>query len=204
MRALILVDLQNDFIPGGALPVPDGDKVLPVANALMPKFQLVVASQDWHPQNHGSFAANHPDKKPGDVIDLNGLQQTLWPTHCVQNTPGAALLSGLFTRRINRIFQKGTDPAIDSYSAFYDNGHKNSTGLAPYLKSKQVNEVVIMGLASDYCVKYTALDARNQGLAVTLVRDGCRGVDLKENDIAEAFSEMQRAGVKMLNSHEIK
>src|SRR4051812_26579456 len=187
MKALILVDIQNDFLPGGALAVPRGDEVIPVANRISPKFELVVASQDWHPANHGSFAANHPGKKPGDVIDLNGLPQILWPTHCVQETPGASLLPGLFTRRINRVFHKGADPAIDSYSAFYDNGHKKSTGLAPYLKSKNVTELVVMGLATDYCVKLTALDARKQDLAVTLVRDGCHGVNLHEGDVAEAY-----------------
>src|SRR3989442_13276877 len=129
MNALIIVDLQNDFLPGGALPVPHGDEVIPLANELQRRFDLVLATQDWHPANHGSFAANHPGKRPGDRIALNGLDQILWPNHCVQNTPGAAFVPSLDTSRVAQVFQKGTDPGIDSYSGFFDNGHPKATGL---------------------------------------------------------------------------
>jgi nicotinamidase/pyrazinamidase len=132
MRALILVDLQNDFVSGGALAVPDGDAVVPVANRVQSCFDLVVATQDWHPADHGSFAANHPGRRPGDVIELSGLAQILWPVHCVQHTPGAAFVPGLDMRRVARVFQKGTDPLIDSYSGFFDNGHRRSTGVGEY------------------------------------------------------------------------
>ncbi|MHC4199536.1 MAG: bifunctional nicotinamidase/pyrazinamidase, partial [Planctomycetota bacterium] len=132
MRALILVDLQNDFCPGGGLAVPEGDRVIPVANGLVPAFDLVVATQDWHPADHGSFASNHEGKKPGDVIDLGGLEQILWPDHCVQGTPGAEFHPDLERGRIAEVFRKGTDPAVDSYSAFFDNARRRSTGLADY------------------------------------------------------------------------
>ena len=195
MKALILVDIQNDFVPGGALAVPDGDAVVPVCNRLQRPFDLIVATQDWHPANHGSFAANHPGHKTGEVIEVNGLKQVLWPVHCVQNTPGAAFAPGLDMSRVSRIFQKGTDPAIDSYSGFFDNGHRKATGLDEYLKSKGVTDVYIVGLATDYCVKFTALDARSLGFNTFLVEDACRGVNLRHGDVADAIGEMKRAGV---------
>ena len=129
MRALILVDIQNDFVPGGALAVREGDRVVPIANALMPQFEIVVATQDWHPADHGSFAANHAGRKVGDVIELNGLPQVLWPVHCVQGTAGAEFVAGLDVSKVAKVFRKGTDREIDSYSGFYDNGHRRSTGL---------------------------------------------------------------------------
>src|SRR5688572_31794604 len=134
MKALILVDLQNDFLPGSALPVPSGDAVIPVANRVQRGFDLIVATQDWHPANHGSFASNHPNRTPGEHGELGGLPQVFWPVHCVQNSGGAAFAPGLETRRITRVFPKGTDPEIDSYSGFFDNGHKKSTGLGDYLR----------------------------------------------------------------------
>ena len=164
MNALILVDIQNDFLPGGALPVAEGDQIVPIVNRLLPAFEIVVATKDWHPANHGSFAANHPGKKPGEVIELHGLPQTLWPTHCVQDTPGAAFAPGFDTLRIRQVFRKGTDAGIDSYSGFFDNGHRKATGLGDFLKARQVEEVFIAGLATDYCVKFTALDAVGLGL----------------------------------------
>ena len=203
MKALILVDIQNDFIPGGALPVPEGDQVVPVANRLQPQFDLVVATQDWHPANHGSFAANHPGKQPGDIIDLNGLRQILWPVHCVQKTPGAAFVTGLSTRAIAGVFQKGTDPRIDSYSGFFDNGHRKATGLHDFLKARKVTDVFIVGLATDYCVKFTALDAKTLGFKTHLIEDACRGVNLKPDDVAKAIDELKTAGVNVLRSDEI-
>jgi nicotinamidase/pyrazinamidase len=202
MNALILVDLQNDFVPGGALPVPEGDAVVPIANRLARDggFDLVVATQDWHPPDHGSFAANHPGKKPGEVIDLHGLPQILWPVHCVQNTAGAAFLPGLDVGRVEKVFRKGTDPRIDSYSGFFDNGHRKATGLGEYLKSRGVTDVHVLGLATDYCVKFTALDARQLGFRTHLVEDASRGVNLKPADVQRAVEEMRAAGVAVMRS----
>jgi nicotinamidase/pyrazinamidase len=200
MQALILVDLQNDFLPGGALAVPEGDQVVPVANRLLPRFELVVATKDWHPAQHGSFASQHPGRKIGEVIDLNGLPQTLWPDHCVQGTLGAEFAPGLNTGGIQRVFLKGTDPGLDSYSGFFDNGHRQATGLADYLHHRGVAEVYILGLATDYCVQFTAVDARALGFAVTLIADGCRAVDLQPGDGARACETMLRAGIRILPS----
>ncbi|PYJ02511.1 MAG: bifunctional nicotinamidase/pyrazinamidase, partial [Verrucomicrobia bacterium] len=159
MNALLLVDLQNDFLLGGTLPVPQGNAVIPLANQLQGAFKLVVATQDWHPPNHVSFAENHAGKRPGDVIQLRKLSQVLWPAHCVQNTRGAQFAPGLMLNRVNKVVRKGTDPAIDSYSGFFDNGHLRATGLHEYFQAKQATGVYLMGLATDYCVKFTALDA---------------------------------------------
>jgi len=185
--------------------VPHGDEVVPVANKVSPRFDLVVATQDWHPPDHGSFAANRPGKKVGDVIDLHGLRQILWPVHCVQNTRGAEFAPGLDVSRVARVFRKGTDPTIDSYSGFFDNGHRRSTGLADYLRERGVDQVFVMGIATDYCVKFTALDAvQRAGLKVTLIEDGCRGVNLNAGDVEAAVDEMRRAGVKVVRSSELR
>lgn len=204
MKALILVDIQNDFCPGGALAVHEGNQVVPVANELMDQFDLVVATQDWHPANHGSFAANHLWRRPGQVIDLNGLQQVLWPIHCVQESFGAEFVPSLSADKIDKIFVKGTDPEIDSYSGFYDNGHRKSTGLGDYLKGEGVEEVYVMGLATDYCVKFTALDAVGLGFKTYLVEDGCRGVNLSEGDTEQAIADMRSGGVVVTHSNELK
>ena len=198
MRALLLVDIQNDFMPFGALPVPDGDAVVAVANALMARFPLVVATQDWHPSDHGSFASAHPGHAPGDVIDLGGVAQVLWPDHCVQGSPGASLHSALDVGGIDHVVRKGTDPAIDSYSAFYDNGHLKDTGLAAFLNERGVDELVVVGLATDYCVKFTVLDAAGLGFGVTVVEDGCRAVNLAPGDGEAAFAEMRAAGARVI------
>ena len=200
MKTLILVDLQNDFLPGGALAVTEGDQVIPLANRLQPLFDLVVATQDWHPAEHGSFAAQHAGKKPGQMVQLNGLPQVLWPPHCVQGTPGAAFAPGLNTRRISKIFPKGTDPQIDSYSGFFDNGHRKATGLGDYLKAEGVTAVYLLGLATDYCVKATALDARSLGFETCLIADACRGVNLQPGDVDRAVAEMRSAGVAVITS----
>lgn len=203
MKALLLVDLQNDFVYGGALEVKEGNDVIPVANALISKFDLVVATQDWHPANHGSFAANHPWKKPGQVIELAGLQQILWTIHCVQGSFGAEFVKELEIENIAKIFPKGTDPMIDSYSGFYDNGHRKSTGLAEYLNKKGVKTLYVLGLATDYCVKYTVLDALAEKFETYLVVDGCRGVNLQAEDSDNALAEMQKAGAKLITSSEV-
>src|SRR4051794_39725335 len=202
MNALILVDVQNDFIPGGALAVPEGDAIIPSANRLEDcgRFDLIVATQDWHPADHGSFAANHPGRSVGDVIDLNGLPQILWPVHCVRETRGASFADGLATMNIEKVFTKGTDPAIDSYSGFFDNGHRQSTGLGEYLRARGVTDVYVCGLATDYCVKFTALDARPLGFDTFLVEDASRGVNLQPGDVERAVDEMRAAGVKVVQS----
>ncbi len=202
MNALILTDLQNDFCPGGALPVPDGDAVIPLANRLQRRFDLVVASQDWHPADHGSFAANHPGREPGETIDLDGLEQILWPVHCVQSTSGAEFHPDLDTSKVAKVFRKGTDPRIDSYSCFFDNGHRKATGLSDYLKQQGVTEVYLCGLALDYCVKFSALDAAALGFTTWLVRDACRGIDKEPGDVERAVEQLRREGVRVIQSEE--
>jgi len=202
MRALLLVDIQNDFMPGGALAVPDGDAVVAVANALAPRFTLTVATQDWHPAGHGSFASAHPGAAPGDVVDLGGVSQVLWPDHCVQGSPGGSFHSALDVACIDHVVRKGTDPGIDSYSAFFDNGHLKDTGLSMFLEMRCAEELVVLGLATDYCVKYTVLDAVALGFGVTLISDGCRAVDLAEGDGARAIQEMRAAGARVITAGE--
>jgi nicotinamidase/pyrazinamidase len=203
MRALILVDLQNDFCADGALEVPDGNAVVPIANRLMPLFDVVVATQDWHPANHESFAANHPWRKPGQIIDLHGLPQMLWVIHCVQNTYGAEFVRELDMQNIDKIFQKGMDIHTDSYSGFFDNGKRNATGLGDYLTERGVTEVFVMGLATDYCVKYTTLDAIALGFKTHLIIDACRGVNIEAGDTDRAAIEMKNAGATWVASMDI-
>ncbi|OGR57965.1 MAG: nicotinamidase [Elusimicrobia bacterium GWA2_69_24] len=198
MKALLVVDVQNDFLPGGALAVSRGDEVVAVANAAMREFELVVATQDWHPADHGSFASRHPGRAPGETVRLGEVDQVLWPDHCVQGTPGAEFAPGLDTRRFAAVFRKGMDPSVDSYSGFFDNRRRGSTGLAGYLREKGVGEVFILGLATDYCVKRTALDARAEKFAARLLLEGCRGVELRAGDGERAVEEMRRAGVEVL------
>ncbi|MHB8901915.1 MAG: bifunctional nicotinamidase/pyrazinamidase [Thermoguttaceae bacterium] len=199
MKALVIVDVQNDFCPKGALAVPEGDQVVDIINRLQPQFDLVVATQDWHPADHGSFAANHPGRRAGDQIDLNGLVQILWPVHCVQGTTGAELHPRLNRSRIARVFQKGTDPTVDSYSGFFDNGHRHATGLAEYLQGQGVTDVYVCGLATDYCVMFTALDAVELAFNTHLLENACRGVELRPGDIQEAVERMRRQGVIVLH-----
>ena len=199
MDALLVVDLQNDFMPGGALGVEGGDTIIPLVNMLMPKFSLVVASQDWHPPGHVSFAETH-GKNPGEEIDINGVKQILWPTHCVEHTHGAALIQTLNKDRIHKYFHKGTDKNIDSYSAFFDNGHIKETGLDAYLREKNVTRLLIVGLTTEYCVKYTALDALELGYEVAVIKDACRPVNLHPHDEKKALEEMTQAGAKILTS----
>jgi nicotinamidase/pyrazinamidase len=200
MDALLVVDIQNDFLPGGALAVPDGDQVIPIANRLVGFFSLILATQDWHPANHGSFAANHLNRHPGEVINLNGIMQVLWPVHCVQGSSGAAFSAQLRTERFSKVFRKGIDPGIDSYSGFFDNGKRRSTGLAEYLRDRRVNQLFICGLATDYCVKFSALDAVDSGVRTHVIEDACRGVELNPGDSAAAIAEMRKAGVSIVES----
>lgn len=202
-HALILVDLQNDFCPGGALAVARGDETIEVANRVARHFDVVVATQDWHPPDHRSFAVNHPGKQPYDVIDLDGLPQVLWPPHCVQGTAGADFHPALERGGVTEVFRKGTDPAIDSYSAFWDNGKRRSTGLADWLRGRGITDVYVLGLATDYCVKATALDAVSEGFTTYVVEDGCRAVEVKAGDGERAIEAMREAGVIVVDSGQI-
>ncbi len=201
-RALILIDLQNDFCAGGALAVPEGDAVIAIANQLLrtQKFDHIVATRDWHPAGHKSFASSHDGHKPGDSIQLGGLKQILWPDHCVQYSKGADFHPELDAERIQHIVFKGTNPEIDSYSAFFDNAHRHDTGLADWLTARCVTDVFIMGLATDYCVKFSCLDAIQAGFRVNLILDGCRGVELQTGDCTRALLEMTDAGVNVIDS----
>lgn len=177
MKALIIVDVQYDFLPEGALAVAKGDEIIPVINSIQKDYDLIVATQDWHPNNHKSFASQHVDKLTFDVIELNGLQQVLWPDHCIQGSYGAELSEKLETDRVEAIFRKGMEPEIDSYSGFYDNGRRKNTGLAGYLKDRQVTEVHVCGLAADYCVFYTAMDALDEGFKTSIVSKATKAID---------------------------
>ena len=200
MNALIIVDMQNDFVEGGTLAVPGGKNLVPLINRLQARFDFVIATQDWHPANHASFAANHPGRKAFEVIDLEGLPQTLWPTHCVQETPGADFVPGLERSRWAKIVQKGTAPEIDSYSGFFDNGKRRSTELAGLLEAHQIDDVYVVGVATDYCVKSTVLDAAALGLKVHLIEDACRGVNLQPGDVDRAIDDMRKAGAWIAHS----
>ncbi len=201
-RALLLIDIQNGFCPGGNLAVEQGDQVVPVANRLMAEggYDLVVASKDWHPAGHGSFASQHPGRLPFDLGELAGKPQVLWPDHCVQGTEDAEFHPDLDLARIDHIQTKGENPAVDSYSAFRDNDRAATTGLADYLQARGVTALDLMGLATDYCVKASALDAREMlpGVHVALIEDGCRGIE--EKGIKAALEEMRAAGVEIVTS----
>ena len=201
MKALILVDIQRDFLPGGALAVDEGDKVIPVANQLQEHFDLVVATQDWHPPHHGSFASQHPGQQPFDQIELVGLPQTLWPDHCVQGSPGAAFAEELRMNKVEAIFRKGMYPSIDSYSGFFDNGHKKTTGLGDYLRGRGVDTVYVVGLAGDYCVNFTLQDALQLGLSAVLVPEGVRSI--REEGFQQAVKELKARGGKVVSLHNI-
>jgi nicotinamidase/pyrazinamidase len=194
MRALLLIDIQNDFLPGGSLAVPGGEEIMPLVNALQPQYELVVATQDWHPAQHQSFASQHPGRQPFEQIDMHGLPQTLWPDHCVQTTPGAEFSAALDQHRIEAIFRKGTNLEIDSYSGFFDNGHRKSTGLADYLRGRGVREVHLCGLAADFCVNFSALDALQEGFEVVFLEDATRAIS--PEGYAQARQELQRRGAR--------
>jgi nicotinamidase/pyrazinamidase len=191
VKALLVVDVQNDFCPGGALAVEHGDAIVNGINRVAAKFDIVVTTQDWHPRNHGSFASNHPGAKPFDMGTLSGRDQVLWPDHCVQNSQGAESHPGL---QVNgRNFVKGTTPEADSYSGFFDDDGA-STGLDEYLKRKNVTKVYICGLATDYCVKFSGLDALRQGYETVVLEDLCKGVNMAPADSDKALNELQKAG----------
>lgn len=201
MKALVIVDIQNDFLDGGSLEVPDSRSIVTPVNDLQKHFDLVVATQDWHPPNHKSFASNHAGKKPFDRIILNGLEQVLWPDHCIQGSEGANFPDSLKTDKIAAIFRKGMDPEIDSYSGFYDNGHKISTGLTGYLREKGVTDLYFCGLAADICVYYTIKDAVNEGFTATLVEDASK--PLITESFAGVRSELANLGVRIISGREM-
>ncbi|MGE3608358.1 MAG: bifunctional nicotinamidase/pyrazinamidase [Bacteriovoracaceae bacterium] len=201
MKTLIIIDVQNDFLPGGQLAVPHSEGIVNIINRIQSKFDLILATQDWHPLNHQSFASNHSEKKVFDKIMLHGLEQILWPNHCVQNTEGANFPKELQTSRIEAIFRKGTDPEIDSYSAFYDNGHRKSTGLSGYLKEKKFTELYFCGLAADVCVYSTITDAVAEGFECYLIEDATAPLDL--HHYQELKQKMERMNVRIINSSSI-
>lgn len=202
-RALLLIDLQNDFLPGGALPTPHGDEVIRIANEVQPYFERILASQDWHPPHHMSFAATH--RKPvGERIPLEeGGEQILWPVHCVAESWGAAFPAALHVEHVEKIFKKGVDPQVDSYSAFFDHRHQRSTGLDSYLREEGINHLYCMGLATDYCVEATVCDGCALGLTITVIVDGCRAINLHPGDGDAALKRMVEAGAQLITSKEL-
>ncbi|HZB93288.1 MAG TPA: bifunctional nicotinamidase/pyrazinamidase [Stellaceae bacterium] len=199
---LLVVDVQNDFCPGGALAVPDGDRVVPVVNRLADRFAHVALTQDWHPPGHRSFASAHPGRKPFETIALAYGAQTLWPDHCVAGTPGAAFHPRLHVPHAELVLRKGFRREIDSYSAFYENDRTTPTGLAGYLRERGFARLFLAGLATDFCVHYSAIDARRCGFSVVLVEDGCRAIDL-DGSLDAAMRAMAEAGVDRLASDRI-
>ncbi len=198
MKALLIIDVQNDFLPGGSLEVPGGDRILPVINRISGGFDLVVATQDWHPADHMSFASNHQGKKPFEEGMVGGIEQVLWPDHCVQGTEGAGFSEDLDMRPVEAIFRKGMDREIDSYSGFYDNGHKKSVGLAEYLKSKGVRELFVSGLAGDVCVYFTLKDALKEGFRTWLIEDATQALDPEKFE--EQKAELRNLGAGVVQS----
>jgi nicotinamidase/pyrazinamidase len=200
--ALIIVDVQNDFCPGGALPVPKGDTVVPVINGISPKFDKVVVTQDWHPEDHVSFAKNH-GREPYEVIGLGSTEQVLWPVHCVQGSLGADLHPDLDLRPVDLIIRKGSDPRIDSYSAFLENDRVTETGLHAYLRGLRIEDVYLCGLATDYCVYFSALDARAFGFNTYFLLDVTRGIDVPEGNIRKCLSDMETRGIHIMDCKDL-
>jgi nicotinamidase/pyrazinamidase len=200
--ALLVIDVQNDFTPGGQLAVPEGDLIVPLINQLARQFKQVVIAQDWHPGGHISFASSHPDRQPYDVIELPYGEQTLWPEHCVQGSTGAEFHPGLNLPHAQLVIRKGCNPDIDSYSAFLEADRSTTTGLAGYLKERGIDTVYMVGLALDFCVMFSALDARAAGFNAFVVLDACRAIDL-DGSLAAAFERMQSAGVGLIQSTEL-
>lgn len=200
--ALVVVDVQNDFCPGGALEVPAGDEVVPVINRLAPRFAARVLTQDWHPPGHLSFASSHPGRAPFETTELGYGEQVLWPDHCVQGTPGAAFHPGLDTDRADLVLRKGFRPGIDSYSAFRENDRRTATGLAGYLEGRGITRLVFVGLATDFCVAWSAVDGARAGFEVAVVEDACRAIDLA-GSLAAAREEMAAANVARLGAADL-
>jgi len=201
MKTLVIIDAQNDFMPGGSLEVPGGDEIIPAINGLQEKFELVIATQDWHPQDHVSFASNHEGKKPFDTLRWHEMDQVMWPDHCVMNSWGAELHKALHTKKIEAIFRKGMDREIDSYSGFYDNGHKKNTGLKGYLRERKADKLYFCGLAADVCVQFSIRDAIDEGFSVTLVEDATRAID--DDEYQSIREELKSKGCSFVHSTEL-
>jgi nicotinamidase/pyrazinamidase len=201
MKTLVIIDMQNDFIPGGSLEVPGGDKIIPVINRIQEKFELVVATQDWHPKDHISFASNHTDKEPFSTIQWKGMSQILWPDHCVQMSTGADFHPDLDMGRIEAVIRKGMDKFIDSYSGFYDNRHEKSTGLAGYLRERKATELYFCGLAADVCVQFSVLDALKEGFAVSLIEDAT--CPINSDEFEKIKMDLRQKGCKFAPSAEL-
>lgn len=204
MKTLLLVDLQNDFMPGGAMGVAHADEIIPRINAIIPQFEQVISTQDWHPPDHVSFAVNHPGKKAGDIVTINGIEQILWPVHCVRDTFGAELVNTLKKDAIESKFFKGTDKMIDSYSSFFDNAKLKSTGLSDFLESRNVHEIHIAGMTTDYCVLYSVEDAIDLGFSTTVIVDCCKAINLHSDDEEKALAKMKKMGARLIMSNEMK
>jgi nicotinamidase/pyrazinamidase len=204
VKALIVVDMQNDFMPGGALGVPKADLLIPVIDKILPRFSLRVVTLDWHPKNHVSFAVSHAGKKVGDVVQVEGFSQVLWPVHCVENTAGAKLVSDLDRSKFQAEFHKGTNPKIDSYSAFFDNAKKRSTGLEDFLREHKVQEIYLAGVATDYCVLYSALDAIDLKFKVFVIEDAIAGIDLNKGDVEKSLMAISAAGGHVIHSSDVR
>ena len=196
MKALVIVDLQNDFLPGGTLEVPEGDKIIDKINDILDNYDLIIATKDWHPKDHISFASNHKNKYVGDIISSKGINQILWPDHCVQQSSGSDFPENLNSSKIKKIIYKGQNPNIDSYSAFYDNAKDASTGLTDFLKERKIEKVDYVGLATEYCVKFTALDSVNEGFYTRVITKCTKG--LNENNCKLAFDEMRNKGIVLI------
>lgn len=201
-KALLIVDIQNDFCPGGALAVKGGDLIIPAINELSGKFKVVVLAQDWHPAHHLSFASSYPDKQPYENVEMEYGEQVLWPDHCVQNTKGAEFHPDLDTSNAQMIIRKGFRKHIDSYSAFYENDRKTQTGLSGFLKGLNIDSLYICGLATDFCVKWSAIDGIEEGFEIYVVEDGVAGIDINQS-VEESWKEMKAAGVKVIQSSDV-
>lgn len=200
--ALVVVDVQNDFCPGGALAAPDGDAVVAVINRIAPRFSARVLTQDWHPPGHHSFASSHPGRAPFETTELSYGEQVLWPDHCVQGTAGAAFHPDLVTDGADLVLRKGFRREIDSYSAFYENDRRTPTGLTGYLRTRGVSRLFFAGLATDFCVAYSAIDGAREGFETAVVEDGCRGIDL-DGSLADAWARMAAAGVARVRAADL-
>lgn len=199
MKTLIITDVQLDFLPGGALGIPGGDAIIPIINRIIPKFDHVFATQDWHPPGHVSFASAH-NKKPGEIIRVGNADQILWPDHCVKNTYGAELAKGLHKEKVEAIFHKGTDHKVDSYSTFFDNNRKRSTGLSDHLQKHHLKDLYFVGLATDYCVLYSVLDSLALGFKTWVIRDACRAINFHPGAGELALEKMKARGARIILS----
>lgn len=202
-QTLLIIDIQNDFCPGGALEVEEGDKIVPLVNSLMARFPLIAATQDWHPPDQISFASQHSGKNPFDTIQIEDYEQILWPEHCVAGTRGAEFHNDLDTDKFNLILRKGTDSKIDSYSAFKENDGKTLTGLAGYLSALKIEEVFLCGLATNVCVMFSALDAVDSGFKTSIISDACRGIDTPAGAVDASIEQMKKKGVHIIKSQDI-